>query len=237
MRDTTEFREIAVFGARGHSLMILRGLEEGWQGRVRVRALIDDIEHGFIHPAFDVPVISSEQRLCDYADLPVLLTVSAPALRRRIAGRLDEEGATLATACFPEKPHVDPDVQFGAGTICMPWTRFGPNVRLGTGVMVLASSVAHDVGIGAFSTLAGDTLVAGHVQIGEGVNIAPRAVISNGTRQRRLRIGDNAVIGTGAVVVGAVPDGSSMIGNPAMPLRSWVRLRRLARAGQAVSPD
>lgn len=231
MKATRDFDEITVFGARGHSLMILRGLEEYWRGRVRIRALIDDIENGFTHPGLDVPVISLAERRDAFPDLPVLLTVSNPGLRCRVAMALQDQGATLATAICPDQTHVDPAVDYGAGCICMPWTRIGPNNRIGPCAIVLASAIAHDIDIGAFSTLAHDVVVAGHVQIGQDVNLAPRATIANGTRARPLKIGDGAEVGTGAVVVGHVAPGARLIGNPAMPIRDWVRLRRLLRAG------
>lgn len=229
MRATTDFDEIAVFGARGHTLMILRAMEEHWQGRVRIRALIDDIENGFVHPTLGVPVISSDARLRDHPGVPVLLTVSNTALRRRVARRLAGEEATFATAVCPGRPQVDPAVDYGAGCLCLPTTRLGPNVRIGAGAIVLAAAIGHDVGIGDFTTLAGESFVSGHVEIGAGVNIAPRAVISNGRRSRPLRIGDGAEIGTGAVVVRDVSPGERVIGNPAMPLRDWVRVQRLLK--------
>ncbi|RJL03310.1 acetyltransferase [Paracoccus siganidrum] len=232
MKSTTEFDEITVFGARGHSLMILRNMEEYWRGRVRIRALIDDIENGFSHPGLGVPVISSATRLRDYADLPVLLTVTSTSLRKRVAAQLADEGATLATAICPERPLVDPVVDYGAGCVCLPTTRIGPDVRIGAGTIVLSSLIAHDVEIGDFSTLAGESFVSGHVKIGAQVNIAPRAVISNGRRTRPLRIGDGAEIGTGAVVVRDVASGERLIGNPAMPIRNWVKLQRLLSSSQ-----
>lgn len=231
MKATTDFDAITVFGARGHALMVLRGMEEHWQGRVRIRALIDDIENGFVHPGLGVPVISSDTRLRDYADVPVLLTVSGIALRRRVALRLSDEGATLATAICPGRPLVDPAVEYGAGCICLPTTRFGPNVRIGAGTVILSTLISHDVEIGAFSTLSADSFVSGHVQIGAGVNIAPCAVISNGRRGRPLRIGDGAEVGTGAVVLRDVAPGERVIGNPAMPIRDWVRAQRRSRGG------
>lgn len=227
MKSTTGFDEITVFGARGHSLMILRGLEEQWRGKVRVRALIDDIENGFVHPGLGIPVISSDKRLAEYADLPVLMTVANPSVRRRLVSQLDEAGATLATAVFPEQPHVDPDVRYGPGSVVMPWTRVGPGVSIGRCAIILANAVAHDCEIGEFSTMAYESVVTGHVRIGTAVNIAPRATIANGTRKRSLEIGDGAEIGNGAVVVNDVPAGARMIGNPAMSIRDWVRLRRL----------
>ena len=175
MKATSDFTEITVFGARGHSLMILRGLEEYWRGRVRIRALIDDLDNGFVHPVLGVPVISSDQRAQAYADLPVLLSVTHPGLRQRVAARLEAEGATLATAICPGRINLDPSARFGPGAVSMPWTRIGPDVEVGACAILLASIIAHDVQIGAFSTLAGDALVSGHVRIGAGVNIAPRA--------------------------------------------------------------
>ncbi len=229
MKATTEFTEITVFGARGHSLLILRGLEQQWLGRVRIRALIDDIENGFPHPILGVPVISSDDRQRSFAELPVLLTVTNPGLRRRVVDRLQAEGATLATACNPDAVHVDPSARFGPGTVCMPWTRIGPGVTSQACAIILASAIGHDVEIGPFSSLAGEVLVSGHVRIGSDVNIAPRAVISNGYRDRWLSIGDGAEIGVGAVVLGNVAPRARLIGNPAMPIRDWVRLRRLLR--------
>lgn len=229
MKATTSFHEVTVFGARGHSLMILQGLEQHWRGRVRVRALVDDIENGFVHPVLAVPVISSDERHRAFADIPVLLAVTNPPLRRQVVNRLHLEGATLATAVNQEEVHVDPTAQFGPGTVCMPWTRVGPDVTTGVCAIILASIVAHDVQIGDFSTLAGDVLVSGHVNIGNDVNIAPRAVIANGNRKRPLLIGNGAEIGVGATILSDVDAGARMIGNPAMPIRDWVRLRRLAR--------
>src|SRR5690606_27673346 len=179
--------------------------------RVRIRALVDDIENGFDHPGLAVPVISSAARLRDYADLPILLTVAKPALRRRLAEGLIAEGATLATACFPDLPHVDPDVQFGPGSITMPWTRIGHGVKIGACVMILASGIGHDVEIGDFSPLAMDSALAGHVKIGEGVNIAPRAAVMNGSRTRMMEVGRGAEIGSGAAVIGRVAAGERVI--------------------------
>lgn len=227
MKSTTDFDEITVFGARGHTLMLLRGMEEFWQGRVRVRALIDDVDHGFLHPVLGIPVISSADRLRDHAGLPVLLTAGNCALRARIAEQLEAEGATLATAICPGPAHVDTAVEYGAGCLCAPYTRIGPQVRIGTGAQVLATIVSHDVEIGDFSNLYFHSSVLGHVVIGREVSIAPHAVIANGSAGRPLRIGDGAVIGVGSVVVKDVPAGARVGGNPAMPVERWKLLNRL----------
>ncbi|MBT9245879.1 acetyltransferase [Gemmobacter fulvus] len=229
MKATTEFDEITVFGARGHTLVILRGMEEFWRGRVRLRALVDDIENGFVHPVLGIPVISSEERLRQFAEVPILLTPGSGSLRARMAKRFTDEGATLATASCPGQLHVDPVVDYGAGCLCMSFSRIGPNVRIGAGVQLLASVLAHDVTIGDFATVGSGVCVSGHVEIGEGAHIGPQAVITNGSRDRPLRIGAGAIVGVGAAVLRDVPAGARVIGNPAMPVRDWVRLQRLLK--------
>jgi len=226
MISTDQLGEIAVFGARGHSMLIIKGMEEYWRGSVKVRVLIDDIENGFTHPVMGIPVISSEQRLRDYPDLPVLLTPGSGTTREAAAARLAEEGAVIATATCPKQYWVDPAVHFGPGCVVGPYVRLGPNIRIGKGVQVLSTLVAHDVEIGDFSTLNVNSSVLGHVVIGRNVNIAPNAVIGNGTRDKPLRIGDGAVIGTGAVITRDVGPGARMVGNPAMSVERWKKFSR-----------
>lgn len=227
MKHSTEFDEIVVFGSRGHTMMILTGLNALWNGRVHVRAVIDDEQNGGTHPLLGVPVISSDDRLAHYPDLPVLVTPGSPALREKVISRLSQEGATLATTSMHGQPLVDPSVHFGAGAIVGPYTRLGPNVRIGTGAQILSTIIAHDVEIGDFSTVSVHSSVMGHVVIGKGVNVAPNAMIANGTRDRPLHIGDGAIIGVGAVIARDVPAGARMVGNPAMTVERWKALNRL----------
>lgn len=81
-------------------------------------------------------------------------------------------------------------------------------VRITTNVAVgdfcnfnLNSTVSHDCRIGAFSTLSPGVAVAGSVHMGAGVWIGVGAVVSNGSADHPLTIGDNALIGAGAVVI------------------------------------
>lgn len=227
MKSTTDYSDIVVFGTRGHTLDVIRGMEDYWQDRVHVRAMIDEIENGFMHPLLSVPVISMEARERDWADLPVFVAVANPELRARICRQLAAEGAVLVTAISPGQTHVDPAVKYGAACLCAPYTRVGPNVSIGTGAHVMATLIAHDIEVGAYSNVAVNSSVLGHVKIGDGVNIAPHAVIGNGTREKPLIIGSGAIVGVGAVVVRDVPPGAKVGGNPAMPIDRWKKLRRL----------
>lgn len=225
-----QFDEIVLYGSRGHSQMILTVLNGLWQGRVRLRAVVDDLSHGYAHPLLGAQVINAEDRLARFPDVPVLLSMGDGQVRAQKAAALAEEGAVLATAVNRATDKVASNVQIGAGCIVNPQTLLSPNVSLGTGVQILGAAIGHDVQIGDFSTLAFGVVVNGHVQIGDGCSIGSGAILSNGRPDQPLKIGDGAVIGPGAVILRDVPAGATMIGNPAMTLREYNRLQALLKA-------
>lgn len=73
--------------------------------------------------------------------------------------------------------------------------------------------VAHNVFIGENTIFTAPTFVAGSVSIGRNCHVAA-SVIRN-----QCKIGDNAVLGLGAVVIKDVPAGSTVVGNPAKLLK------------------
>lgn len=87
----------------------------------------------------------------------------------------------------------------GLGTVVHPSIRIGDNVQIAHGVTVAGSG-------------------KGRSEIGANVIIAAHAIIipRNGAP---YTIGDRAVIGAGAVVVGDVPPDAVMVGNPARNIR------------------
>jgi len=74
--------------------------------------------------------------------------------------------------------------------------------------------VDHECEIGAFVHLAPGVALAGRVRVGEGafLGIGARVIPGRG-------IGAWAVVGAGAVVLDDVPDGVTVAGVPARPLR------------------
>lgn len=220
--------DITMWGSRGTASLILQGLQSGLKGGLRVRAVIDDLDHGALHPRLNVPMISADERKAAYSDLPVLLAMGSPELRAKIFHRLTHENAQIFTHA-PTGPRVEPDIITGAGTILVPETRVGPNVKLGQGIQGLARLISHDIEIDDFTTLGYRSAILGHVKIGARVSIGPGAIIGNGTLKKPLTIGDDAIIAPGAVVLSPVRARARMVGNPAIRIQDWAILRRLAR--------
>lgn len=73
--------------------------------------------------------------------------------------------------------------------------------------------IAHNVRVGAHSLVIAHAMIGGSVTIGDDAWVAPCVAVKN-----QVRIGANALLGMGAVVLRDVPDGTTVVGNPAKPL-------------------
>jgi UDP-3-O-[3-hydroxymyristoyl] glucosamine N-acyltransferase len=73
--------------------------------------------------------------------------------------------------------------------------------------------IAHNVRVGRRCKIVALAIIGGSVDIGDGSWIAPASAV----RDWRS-IGKNALVGLGAVVTKDVPDGATVVGNPARPI-------------------
>jgi UDP-3-O-[3-hydroxymyristoyl] glucosamine N-acyltransferase len=86
--------------------------------------------------------------------------------------------------------------------------------------------IAHNVRIGRNCLLAAFTGISGSVVIGDGAMFGGRAGVAD-----HLQVGAGAKIGAAAAVMRDVPAGETWAGQPARPLRNW--LREIAWLGRA----
>ena len=106
-----------------------------------------------------------------------------------------------------------------------PGTTLTVDIVLADHVHVNANcSLAHDVRIGAFSTLSPRTTICGRVQIGSGVFVGAGTCIVNGSEEQPIAVGDNARIAAGSVVIAPVDANTFVAGVPAISLKELITL-------------
>jgi UDP-3-O-[3-hydroxymyristoyl] glucosamine N-acyltransferase len=84
--------------------------------------------------------------------------------------------------------------------------------------------IAHNVIVGENSEVIAHAMIGGSVEIGSEAWISPSASVKDG-----LRIGKGSLVGLGAVVVKNVPDGATVVGNPAAPIEDFIRNRQIMK--------
>jgi sugar O-acyltransferase (sialic acid O-acetyltransferase NeuD family) len=111
------------------------------------------------------------------------------------------------------------DVEIGPGGFLSPFVTITSNVSIGRCFHAnLYSYVEHDCRIGDYVTFAPAVHCNGNVHVGDHAYVGTGAFLRQGTPKKPLVIGAGAIIGMGAVVIKDVPEGVTVVGNPARPL-------------------
>jgi acetyltransferase EpsM len=182
---------------------------------------------GYTDPASDAPGVGDGvERLGDDAALATLLASGPsgpsgerPAVILGFGSRLAARRATAAG--------LGDDVSWAAIVHIAAWV--SPTATVEPGAVILAGATVNaGARVGAHAIVNSAAVVEHDVVIGTGCHVGPGAVIGGGTRigadtliglgaavRDHLSIGDRVTVGMGAVVVDDIPDGVTVLGNPA----------------------
>lgn len=154
-------------------------------------------------------------------DESVAVALGDPGPRLAVVETLRQRGARFRTLVH-RSAVVGRHVTLGEGVIVAPLTFIGGGAVIGDFVLVnVSATVAHDVRIGAGSTLSGHCDVTGGVQLGREVFLGTHACVIP-----RVTVGDRAHIGAGSVVLQNVAAGDRMFGVPARRISGSVETPR-----------
>lgn len=214
-------KHIAIYGSGGFGREIAWLVESCTNGSAvfEVVCFIDDNEALFGSPVNEIPVIGIDEAQRRFPEAKVVGGVGGPSMRQRLMEKAAAAGFGFDTIIHPR---VERSKWFeaGQGTVICAGTILTTNIVLGQHVQInLDCTVGHDVVMGDYTTLAPGVHVSGWVHFGKRVYVGTGAVIINGTEEKPLNIGDDAVIGAGACVTKAVPKALTVVGIPAKPLQ------------------
>lgn len=146
------------------------------------------------------------------------IAIAGHAARRRIALKLIDAGARPFAIVAPNSVQLAAN-HIGEGAILCPFSMVTSNARIGRYFHAnIYSYVAHDCVVGDFVTFAPGVMCNGRVRIEDDAYIGTGVVIREGSDERPIVIGEGAVVGMGAVVTKSVPPHTTVIGNPAASL-------------------
>lgn len=194
-------KKISIYGASGHSKVILDLLYAQQQGQLGY--LLDDNTSITSHMGFPVHSPSPERLKAH----PLILGIGDNETRRRLSQTL---AVDYAAALIHPSAICSPSCQIGEGTVVMPAAVINADTHIGRHAIInTAAVIEHDCRLGDFVHVSPNAALAGGVEVGSGTHIGIGAQVIQG-----ISIGKNCRIGAGAVIIKDVPDGVTLVGNP-----------------------
>ncbi|ODU10270.1 MAG: hypothetical protein ABS84_05340 [Rubrivivax sp. SCN 71-131] len=185
-----------------------------------------------------VPLVSEDEFFAlPCSERRFSVAIADAASRARIAARCEARGARPLTLRAADALCYD-DVKLGDGAVLCARVVITSNVKIGRHFHAnLFSYVEHDCVIGDHVTFAPRVSCNGHVHIGDDVYVGAGALIKPGVPGGLpRRIGEGAVIGMGAVVTRDVEPYTTVVGNPARPLRRGAAVPSVSRSLAGAAP-
>lgn len=136
--------------------------------------------------------------------------IGTPSVKRDACGRLASRGGRFLTLVHPSVI-LGKNVALGEGVVLCPGVIITCDVTLGNFVMAnIGSTIGHDAVVEDWCTLSPHCDVTGGAHLHRGVFLGSHASILP-----RAVVGENAVVGAGAVVLRRVRPGATVFGVPA----------------------
>jgi sugar O-acyltransferase (sialic acid O-acetyltransferase NeuD family) len=208
---------IAVYGAGGFAREVA-WLAQSIEG-VEVACFVDDSPTLHGQALNGVPVMGLEEARSRFPRASIVGGVGSPSVREKMMQRAAAVGFAFGSLVHPTVARSR-WIEMGAGAVICAYNILTTNIKLGTHVQInLGCTIGHDAVLGDYATLAPGVHISGNVHLGRRSYIGTGAVIINGTPDKPIVIGDDAIVGAGACVVKDVEPASTVAGVPAKRLK------------------
>ena len=205
-----------VLGAGGHARVILDAFPNVELLKV---VLLDDDPKKIFTSVMGARVLGSMDLLEHLVEAGFIVGVGSVGptnIRRELWYRALRAGLSPMGWIRATGALVSASASIGDGTFIGPGAVVGAGSEVQENVIINTQAVVeHNCFVGAHSHLASGAILCGGVHVDQGVHVGAGAVVLQG-----LIIGEGAVVGAGAVVLDSVPEGATVVGNPAKVVKA-----------------
>lgn len=209
-------RDLIIVGAGGFGRELLQWVKEinlaekASENRWNILGFIDDNPDALEGYACDYRILGTVKDWEPKGGQRFVMAVAKPSTKEYLAKMLKSKGAVFVSVIHPTA-YISDHVEMGEGIVMYPNSRINVNTKIGDFVTMLSSGVGHDAQVGDYCTVSSFCDITGGVRLEERVFLGSHVtVIPN------KRIGKDAYVGAGSVVVSNVKAGSLVMGNPAV---------------------
>ena len=189
-----------LYGASGHAKVIIDILKK--KG-VKVSAILDDDINVSALNGYKVTHVSKFSNTRE----DFIISIGDNKTRKYI---VDKSSIDFGQAIHP-KTVIDNSANIDIGSVIMAGVVINADTKIGKHCIINTSAtVDHDCVLEDFVHISPNATLCGGIKIGLGTQVGAGAVIIP-----NLKIGKWCSIGAGAVVISDVPDGATVVGNPA----------------------
>ena len=210
-------KDITIFGAGGFGRevkTIIDAINKSEPTYNFVGFYDDGIQKGTIVNGY--PVLGGIQELNEVtSELSLIISIGDPRIKKNILNKIGNSFIKFPTIIHPNASVSSDDVQIGKGTIICEGTIITCNIKIGDFVIFnLMCTVGHDTIIDDYCAFMPSVNISGEVHLHQGVYVGTGAKIIN-----LLEIGQETIVGAGAVVSKSLPAKCTAVGIPAKPIK------------------
>lgn len=148
-------------------------------------------------------------------ELALVISIGDPKIKRKIISNISNKYISYPTIIHPKSSISLDEVFIGIGSIICEGTIITCNIKIGDFVILnLMCTVGHDTIIDDYCAFMPSVNISGEVHIKSSVYVGTGAKIIN-----LLEIGENTIVGAGAVVSKTLPANCTAVGIPAKPIK------------------
>lgn len=174
----------------------------------------DGMEPGTV--VYGYPVLGGVDYLISYTEeVYVICSIALPDVKKRIITNLSLNKNIRYPIIIHPSAVIADDAVIGEGTCVGAGAVISIKAEIGKHAIVdQLANVGHHSVVGEYTLIAPGSAIGGHVKIGNSVDMGI------GCRVMMLaEVGDNVILGAGAVVVKNIPENCTAVGVPAKPIK------------------